>query len=408
LFWHLCRKSFSPRVAGLAVAILAVSYYPVRHGAEVKPYSFDLFFAVVFAWLTLGYLRDLGTRWLVALMLVAPVAIFSSYPSAFVGGAVSLVLLPRMLAATWTQRSLWIGFNLALGGAFIVHYLLVGQQGADPAEVERAHEFLRTYWKDAFPPETALQWPLWLVKVFTGNMLAYPVGAHNGGSTLTFLFLLLGTFALRRNGSLVALCWLPFALNLVAACLHKYPFGGSARITLHLAPFICILMAHGVAQALDGIRAPVWRTRAEFAFVALLLSCGVGGVTRDLLFPYKTIHDRDVRQLVHDISATVSNNEPILLCHERDEDVIAEFTWYLRTQPWRLDFLAAHPLEHETQICLILCSNHELRDADVLSRLGGHARDWRIEQSDMRRVPPENKALPPFYARWVHLVRAGQ
>ena len=47
LFWHTCRSSFSPTVAGFAVAILAVSYYPVRHSCEVKPYAFDLLYAAV-------------------------------------------------------------------------------------------------------------------------------------------------------------------------------------------------------------------------------------------------------------------------------------------------------------------------------------------------------------------------
>src|SRR5262245_12984549 len=393
LFWHVCRTSFSPLVAGLAVAILAVSYYPVRHGAEVKPYSFDLMFSVVFLWLTLGQLRESQSlRWLIALVVVAPIAIFSSYPSAFIGGAVSLVLLPSMWRATWTQRILWIAFNAALCGSFVVHFAFVGKEGADPAEVERIREFLHNYWKDAFPPDAILDWPLWLVKVLTGNMLAYPIGAHNGGSTLTFLLAVVGGVAIWRSGarSLLALCMIPFGLNLVAAMLHKYPFGGSARITLHLAPFICIMMAHGIAHSLDWIRTQSWRERCKLGIFAFLLICGTIGVLRDLVKPYKTIHDRDVRQLVHDLRSKVSTNEPVLLCHARDEDVIAEFTWYMRTQSWQLDFLASAPLEAGTQSAwLILCRNSEPSVAEVLSHLGNRAADWKADESGVRLVPPE-------------------
>src|SRR5438128_12053528 len=46
LFWRLCRVTLPPLIAALAVSLLAISYYPVRHATEVKPYDFDLFWAV--------------------------------------------------------------------------------------------------------------------------------------------------------------------------------------------------------------------------------------------------------------------------------------------------------------------------------------------------------------------------
>jgi 4-amino-4-deoxy-L-arabinose transferase-like glycosyltransferase len=413
LFWHVCRTHFSPTVAGLAVAILAVSYYPVRHGAEVKPYSFDLLFAITFAWLTLGQRRDAQSwRWLAGLAVVAPLAVFSSYPSAFVGGAVSLVLLPRLWQATNVQRSLWVLFNLLLCGAFVVHYAFVGRVGADAAAAERSHEFLLTYWKEAFPPDSIAAWPWWLVKVLTGNMLAYPIGAHSGGSTLTFVLVLLGVVALWRGGSrwVVALCLLPFALTLVAAIVHRYPFGGSARITLHLAPFICILMAHGVEQALAWVRSDTVRQRCHLVFMLFLLGCGIVGVTRDLLKPYKTIHDRDMRQLVLDLRAKVQEGEPVLLCHTSDEHVQAEFTWYLRAQTWQLEYLANYPLDASTKSAWLIMSDSRSEPSvdAALARLGSNRADWAVDQSDVRFVPPENDVMSPIHVRWVRIVRVSR
>lgn len=411
IFWRMCRAAFSPTSAGFAVAILAVSYYPVRHSSEVKPYAFDLLYAAVFAWMTLGHLRNpLSSRWLIGLVAVAPVAVFSSYPSVFVGGAVSLVLLSRMGQASWLQRTLYVLFNIALCGSFLVHYGLVGQEPMDVAEAQRAREFLREYWKEAFPPDSLLAWPFWLVKVFTGNMLAYPIGANRGGSTITFLLVVLGSFKLWRDGSrtVLAMCWLPFALNLVAAMLYKYPFGDSARITLHLAPFICTLMAHGIAQTLDGIRSPEWRTHCQLGVYVLLLTCGSVGVVRDVFKPYKTEHDRDVRQLVRDLRQQVAAGEPVLLCHSRDDEVLAEFLWYVRTQTPSADWLSASTISPRAQACwLVMCSNQELSVADVTAQLGSHATGWTVAQSDVRLAPPENVKMPPMYCRKVHIVRAG-
>ena len=42
LMRHVARRLFPDTPALFAVALFAVSYYPVRHGAELKPYATDL------------------------------------------------------------------------------------------------------------------------------------------------------------------------------------------------------------------------------------------------------------------------------------------------------------------------------------------------------------------------------
>ncbi|MBI1830395.1 MAG: glycosyltransferase family 39 protein [Planctomycetes bacterium] len=408
LFWQACCKSFSPIAAGFAVCVLAVAYYPVRHACEVKPYAFDLLYAVVYLWLTLKHMRSCDpsphpredNRWLAALAIVTPIAVFSSYPSVFVGGAVSIVLLPDMRTGSWTRRIWFALFNIALVGSFLIHYGMIGHHQVDAEEAARTREFLRNYWKDAFPPDEIVQWPLWLVKVFTGNMLAYPIGAKNGGSTLTLLFVLIGSVSLWRDGkrALLALCWLPFGLNLIAALLNKYPFGDSARITLHLAPFICILMAHGLAAALEWIRDPTWRSRVHLAIHVALLAYGIISIGRDLASPYKTEHDRDVRLLARDIGQRVAPAEPIVLGHQRDEDVLPEFLWNLRAQRLDLRWQSAGVGPGANAYWLVQCSNQE---PSPLAAPPG----WRITSSEVRCVPPENAKMPPMYCRWARLVR---
>jgi hypothetical protein len=401
IFWRTCRTSFPPLVAGLAVGILAVSYYPVRHACEVKPYAFDLLYSALFAWLTLARLRrPQQSRWLIALVAAAPIAVFSSYPSVFVAGAVSIVLLPQMRSASWAQRG-WFGlFHVVLLASFLVHYGVVAHQQIDAEEAQRTREFLRTYWKDAFPPDTVLDWPLWLLGVHTGNMLAYPIGANHGGSTLTFLLVMLGSVTLwrSRHWSLLALCWAPFALNLVAAILNKYPFGDSARITLHLAPFICILMAHGAAEVFHWIRAPVWRSRLYLMLHVLLLACGLAGIVRDVITPFKTEHDREVRRLARDIGNQAGPGEPVVLCHERDTVLLAEFLWYLHAESLSLRWQSAGVDPGVPSFWLVQCSNQEPAAATPMD-------GWKIARSEIRHVPPENKIMPPMYCRWAHMVR---
>ena len=116
LFWRMCRTALSPTAASLAVGIMAVSYYPIRHASEVKPYAFDLCCAVVLAWLTVEHLRSPAQkRWLATLCAVTPLAVFSSYPSVFVGGGIDLVLLATMPLRPWPQRCLFVLYNVLLG-----------------------------------------------------------------------------------------------------------------------------------------------------------------------------------------------------------------------------------------------------------------------------------------------------
>ena len=41
---------------------------------------------------------------------------------------------------------------------------------------------------------------------------------------------------------LLILCLVPAGLNLVAAAIHRYPYGGHVRIVMHLGPIVCLLM----------------------------------------------------------------------------------------------------------------------------------------------------------------------
>src|SRR6516225_5249617 len=72
LFWRLVRSTLSPAAGTLAVGFLAVAYYPVRHSCVVKPYAFDLFFALALLVVGASWLRQPQRRWLVVLALLVP------------------------------------------------------------------------------------------------------------------------------------------------------------------------------------------------------------------------------------------------------------------------------------------------------------------------------------------------
>src|SRR5262249_21135777 len=130
----------------------------------------------------------------------------------------------------WRFAVAWIAYNVILVVTFLTFLSLNMQM-----QPEGSLRFLDSHWGHAFPPRepAALLW--WLLETHTGNMMAYPAGGKNFASSLTLLLFLVGVgqFAWLRCWQLLGLCLAPFALTFVAAALHRYPYGDSARLCQH-------------------------------------------------------------------------------------------------------------------------------------------------------------------------------
>ncbi len=84
----------------LAVAIFAVSYHPIRHAADVKPYASDLLAALIVMAAAIEWTRAPSRgRWMWVLAAVSPVLIALSHPAIFVISGVALALAPAVIKA---------------------------------------------------------------------------------------------------------------------------------------------------------------------------------------------------------------------------------------------------------------------------------------------------------------------
>ena len=93
VFYHVSGRLLHGQARLLAVAVFAVSFYPIRHGAEIKPYASDLLAALVLLALAIEWLRDRdASRWWWLMTGAAPFLVALSYPVVFVAGGVSLAL----------------------------------------------------------------------------------------------------------------------------------------------------------------------------------------------------------------------------------------------------------------------------------------------------------------------------
>jgi hypothetical protein len=392
LFWRLAWQTLSPRAAALAVSILAVSYYPVRHSCEVKPYAFDLCVALILLVLAVSWLREPHRPGgLLLLTCFAPIALALSYPAVLIAGAISLTFLaPVLRQPGWKIKGLYIAYNALVIFTFSLIWRLTGT--GQHAAMDKV------YWQNWFPPSEPLALIRWVVQVHTGNLMAYPLGGRGGASTGTFVLCLVGVWQLvrARQRSLLLLWMLPFGLTLIAAAAHKYPYGGSARVAQHLAPAICLLAANGFTGLLQ-------RTRWVVLACVPMALLGLVGLARDVAKPYKSDDDQFVRQFVYQVAERASLADQIVVMDR--EDVGPTFEWYLRRQGERICWngqVHRQRLEGACDLwCLYFAPNQELF-ADPSMELVEHSKRLlqlgadqdRPEYCEMRRYERKRPGEP--------------
>jgi hypothetical protein len=87
----------------------------------------------------------------------------------------------------------------------------------------------------------------------------------------------------------------PFGLALAASAMGRYPYGGSARTMIFVAPTICLLGGLGLASLIARLRRSRARRRALQASVLGLAGAGLVLLGLKLGHPYKSIHDQNSR-----------------------------------------------------------------------------------------------------------------
>ncbi len=334
LFWRFTLATVPRRAALLALGFLAAAYYVIRHGAEVKPYATDLL--VSLALLMLAW--RVRTRpssvvaWL-ALIVFAAAAVWLSYPAIFVIGSVGLLLTLTLAQRRSPEIAAgWLAFALVVGASAVAMVIWYAEPHA--SAVPEIKDI--PMWRWVFPLRQGWMLPAWLVVVHAGLMMAYPIGAELGGSSLTLLLVIIGSVTLWKSGrrDLLLLLLGPLLFNFIAAALEKYPYGGTARTMLYMAPSFCLLAGLGLYVAIRrwpwskfwrgvGLSPRQWRNERNVEIrgaVLILALIGVGSIVNDLRSPYKTSTDKNIRDAVRGFATEWRPGDTVIVYMSLDSD----------------------------------------------------------------------------------------
>jgi len=262
LLVYVARRWMSEAATFWVVLLFACCEKFAWHGCEAKPYALDVFatLAVLALYVRLEPL-PLSRRCLLH-AAVAPILLTLSYPACFVHGGLLLALLPQVWTA-WTRLET-MGYGLLLisiAGTFLGVVLPVAQKQHDPV--------IHSDWTKFFP-----DWdqPLSVVRWFVVNcaeVLRYCLHPHG---QLLILPLAIGVVAWWRQQSRerVWLCLGPLLLALLAACLHRYPFGGT-RVQLYAAPLVLLMSGAGLDAVLPHLRRKIaWFPLSVSAYLVVI------------------------------------------------------------------------------------------------------------------------------------------
>jgi hypothetical protein len=324
LFWWWSRLLVSQQAAVMATAVVAVSGYIVRYGVEMKPYGMDFLATIVLLWLSTSYLLSQRLVWLIALIAAVPFCMAISYPVMFTVGGVAVGLFSAAIRENWRHRMFSALYCLVLCASFVA-VLRLSALG----QYYEAAKGMQQYWRTGFPPANPFEFIVWFAQIHTGNLFAYPVGGKNAASLATVILFCVGLWTIWRkwNIPIRLMLFTPFLLTFIAAVLRLYPYGESPRVSQHLAPVIVLITGAGIAAIIDATRnSPEWRLRVNLA-ASVLLGIGLISLGRDIIWPYKTKGDQQLRTDVRRLIFT-AGRDPILVLQPESE-VTATLRWYL-------------------------------------------------------------------------------
>ena len=294
LFRHVAGRLLRGLGLVIAVAFLAISFTPIRHAGEIKPYATDFLVALGLIALAVEWLRTPDrTRFLWGLAMLGPVAIGLSYPAVFVVGSVGLVLALPVCRARSSRAMVPLAvFGVASAGEF---YGLL--QHVVASQCASVLHWMSVYWAGAFPPRAPMALFQWLIRTHTSQMFAYPGGGDYGASAITTGLVIAAIAVYLRRGSkpILALLLMPFALGLIAAALGRYPYGVSARTMQYVAPAILLMAGLGAAVLLARLPGPHWRQPVSLLIMGTIFIVGIGMMAWDAAHPYKILYDHTSR-----------------------------------------------------------------------------------------------------------------
>lgn len=409
---QFCRDTMA---AALSIAVFGVSLVLIRYAAEVKPYSIDLLVSIAILYIALRVIEGTNETYLLwYLALFVPIAVLFSLPSLFVIAGVLFTVGVQFLLSR--DRKLLVP-SVALAVSTLVSFAIYYVYFLSPH-----HEFhkqgMTTFWAGAFPPiDNPFHLVWWFLDIHTGRLMAYPAGDKNGSSAISFFCFVVGAVALWKDHRRPALLLMlsPLLMTLGAAFLHRYPYGGSARIVQHLAPVICLLVGIGIDRAFRWTTKPLRQANGRKITFAAMATLGLCFAVADGFKPYIEDVDPKTRDYCRQFWRQNRENTALVVLtsfdHDRTTGILhREATWRCYQHIFAPDTTfcsTPSQLDESSQqfekVVVHLAAN-DLIDAQRLERAENWVTEFTVDHEGSRSDDLTQKSRNRLHNERIHVV----
>lgn len=372
LFTILSLQMLGRKAAYIAVIIFSLSSTVIYYSAEYKPYSADVFFAILLIYLVnITIKNNFSNRSFLALGLAGLLAIWFSFAALFIIAAISLAMFWSVYSDK--KNKPYFKKTLLLLSAWLVYYViiffLVINRSVQPA--------MYVYHATGFAPFPIRSFKdiQWYIDTAT-LVFAHPLGMGRLFQ-LPLLCLCAGiiVFLKKTNRLTSIILFTPLLFLFMASLLKKYPILTghneiNSRLILFIVPILCLCIAQGAWYFLQNKSLVIYTL-----FVMVLLN-----------FSIFSNHNRylkeETRPLVEYIQQKKLPGDSIYVY----KAAIPAFRYYTRNAP--MDYFAGnyHPtnpqgyvdefstLPHTGRYWLIFSHDFEAKEKILLTYLNSEAK----------------------------------
>jgi len=313
LFVVLARMLLRGAAFWLAVALFSVSHPTATYASRAKQYTVELFCALVIYVLAVAWLRRPRAWPILLLAITCPLMFWFAYTSIYVGAGAGIVITTHLAWQHAQRRWLQMIILVVLAVASLASFGLLYHIDLAPTMTSQGGDTLRNFWDEWFLPlSNPLDLFWWLLKTHAGRMYAYPVGDKNFACIGQLVLWLAGVVLWwqQRSKWTLAVLLAPQLLLLAVSAAKMYPYGGHPRISIFLAPSICLFIAYGGHRlsrmlARKAYRDTIGGVAVFFALVAIgAISIGV--------YQRVWVQRSTPRDLLHNVAAQAQPNDLIV------------------------------------------------------------------------------------------------
>ena len=303
LFSFFCTNFLKKKYRLLALSIFIISEPLIYYAAELKPYSTDLLFSLIL-YLSCSFNKEnnISFQQILFLGALGSIAIFFSYPSAFILASIGITLLFRSVKSrnkTDFIKTVLICFWWLLN-IFFLYYVAIRTLFKNDTLIAIINL------SNFFPvsPFTSLENTGLFIKFFIRNMLS-PLGIFP--LSLWTIVALTGIIKVfQQDKEKFILFASPIFLALAASFVQKYPF--VPRFLLFLVPPYLLFLSEGIESLLKN---PLLSRRSvKLALIVLLLFMPIHNIVTTLI---KGREKEDTRSIMQQFQKHYKSGDSIFL-----------------------------------------------------------------------------------------------